>query len=396
MVQHSQSDRRHQRRAITAVLVLVMVPMLLAVAALTIDVGAMFNARADLQDAADAAAMAGASAYVGDTMMKVRMGASMGGNRTSALAEVLFSAGVRSAMCSYMTSTLGAYRTVLDPEDLVTGWIDVTSGTSPIQPNPLPENHNAVEVTLKRTREGANGPVNLFFAPIFNRLYGEVTATATAVFDDRVGGFDVSKGPGVLMPLTIDEDEYEDQLVTGGDDYEYDPDWDSVSPGSDGIKEINLYPDKMAPGNFGLLNIGTPNQGEPALADQIENGVSPEDMEAEIGTSVVTFYDADGNAVTYDITGDPGIKVSLEPSVEVRKGDLVAFLLHDQVTEGGANTVYRIARICFGRVMDVKLTGSPSGRGIWIQPTSYASPAVVLNRSAPSSGGMAGQLVLAR
>ena len=392
MIPISRGESCSQRRAITAVLVLVMVPMLLAVAALTIDVGAMINARADLQDAADAAAMAGASAYISDEMMLVREGA----EGTTALNEVLYSAVERAAAFSLLNTTLGGAGILLEPGDVVTGWIDVTSATSPIQTSPAPEDYNSVQVTVRRTLDSTNGPVDLFFAPIFNRLYGEVTATATAVFDDHAGGFDVSKGPGLLMPFTINEDEYKAQLVSGDDQYEYDPDSDSVSFNSDGVKEINLYPYNMAPGNFGLLNIGTPNQGEPALADQIENGTSPEDMELETGSPVLTFYDEGGDPVTYSITGDPGMKVALEPSVEMRKGDLVAFFLHDQVTDGGSNTVYRITDVCFGLVMDVNLTGESSTQGLWIQPAAYVGPAVVLSRNAPSSGGMAGQLMLAR
>ena len=48
----------NRRRAATGVFVVVMLPVLIGMAALTIDVGIMYNVRADLQHAADAAALA--------------------------------------------------------------------------------------------------------------------------------------------------------------------------------------------------------------------------------------------------------------------------------------------------------------------------------------------------
>ena len=51
-----------RRRATTAVLVVVTIPVFLGFTALTIDVGHMYNVRAELQTAADAAAMAAAGA----------------------------------------------------------------------------------------------------------------------------------------------------------------------------------------------------------------------------------------------------------------------------------------------------------------------------------------------
>ena len=59
---YRQSPRR--RKGVAAVFALVMLVVLIGFASLTLDVGAMYNTRADLQNAADAAAMAGAAALV--------------------------------------------------------------------------------------------------------------------------------------------------------------------------------------------------------------------------------------------------------------------------------------------------------------------------------------------
>jgi len=383
-------EARHRRRAVMAMFTAVLVPLLLVMAAITIDLGAMMNARADLQDAADSAAMAGVSAFTSDAMMSVRMGS----NVSTSLADVLNWTSDRSSSFSLLNPTFGAAGTQVAQGDIVPGWLDLVSDTSSVVPNPAPATYNAVRVTVQRAADGANGPVNFFFASIFGQHTGETTATATAVFDDRVAGFDPEKGN--LMPFTIDKDEYERQFLEGDDAFEYDPGTGYISPGNDGVREINLYPYDMAPGNFGLLNIGTENEGNPGLQDHIENGVSAADMELETGSPILTFYDDEGTPETYDITGDPGIKSTLESSVETKIGQVVAFLLHDQVTEGGSNSVYRITSIRFARVMEVELQTNSSGRGLWLQPVTYSGPALVFSRTAPSSGGAGGRIVLAR
>lgn len=55
-----------RRRGLVAVNVLVMLVTLLGFTALTIDTGAMYNTRADLQRTADACALAGAMAVAAD------------------------------------------------------------------------------------------------------------------------------------------------------------------------------------------------------------------------------------------------------------------------------------------------------------------------------------------
>ena len=55
---HGFQSETHRKRAIAVVVVVVLLPVLLGFAALTVDVGMIYNVRADLQRAADAGAMA--------------------------------------------------------------------------------------------------------------------------------------------------------------------------------------------------------------------------------------------------------------------------------------------------------------------------------------------------
>ena len=378
-----------RQRGVTAVLVLVTIPVLIAMAALTIDVGAMYTTRAQLQNVADGAALAGASTYALDAMMEVRQG------RAGSLSEVKTICMRRARHTAALNRTLAAGRTKIEPDDVTMGWINLLSGTEPIQPGALPADFNAVQVTVRRTRKASNGPLNLFFAPIFGQSTADITATAVAAYDNRAAGFTPAPNGAAALPFTIHEDAFQAQLDGGGDIFGYDRDSESIYRGSDGITEVNLYPHDEAPGNYGLLNIGTDNQSTTALQGQIEYGVSPEDLEAEVGVPELTFYDDDGNPRTYDITGNPGLKASLEKTLSERVGTIIAFFVHDGVRDSGSGVVYRIKAIKYGRLMAARLQTSYRRRGMWIQPVFYTGPGVIIDPDAPPSSDSA-QLMIVR
>jgi len=395
-------NRGSRRRAVVALQVGVFLTVLLGMAALTIDVGALYNARADLQRASDAAALAGASAYVTDTMMRVRTGS--GGSDT--LATVVSMAQSRVVEYTAKNPTLGLSTTSVSAEDIAAGWLNVNSATEALNSNPVPKDYNAVKVTLRRESselQGANGAVKLYFAPVLGWLVGETQATATAVFDDRVASVQVVEEAADMMPFTIHRDAFEQELAEGGDNYAYNESSGAISSSSDGIREVRIYPYPLSgsgytegDGNFGVLNIGTGNQGIAAEEQQIINGVPASDFELEIGTSDLTFYDDGGAPVTYDITGSPGMAASLKTVLATKIGQVVGFFLHDNVILSGSNAIYTITDIRYGRVMDVRLTGNPNERGVFIQPVSYTGGNVRIDPQAPSTGGLVGRLVLAR
>jgi hypothetical protein len=169
----------------------------------------------------------------------------------------------------------------------------------------------------------------------------------------------------------------------------------------DGTTEIVLFPYKDdeggdGAGNFGVLNVGTEDQGLPALREQILNGITPEDVEAETGVPELTFVDADGDSTTYEMTGSPGADVGLTDVLESRIGDVVGFFLHSALVDTGSNSIYTIVAIRFGRIMEVHLTGAPDQRRIRIQPVVYTDDGVDTDPDAPGSDGLVGRVVLVR
>ena len=381
----------HQRRGTVVVAAAIMMVALLGFAALAVDVGNLYAAKGQLQRAADAAALAGASTFSDDSLRQSGYGDDPG------LLEALAIdwATARAWQYGYRNATTGV-ATSLGSADIVVGQFNFNNPTAPLAAG----SPNAVQVTAKFTEGSTNGPVDNFFASLFGFHQTDVAAMATAAFDDHVAGY-TPTSPGPLIPFTIFIDRFEEQLANGPDQYSYDADLDVVQGFGDGIGEINLFPygewiGGDGAGNFGLLNVGNPNQGVALLCDQLLNGITPEELEAEIGATELAFVDADGNSMTHEITGSPGLKVGTEATAQARVNQIVGFFIHTNVVLGGSNAIYTISQIRFGRVMEVDLTGKPDSRGIVVQPAVWTGPGVRTDPNAPSTGGLLGRLVLVR
>ena len=399
---YSTQSRKSQKRALIVVQVGVCLTVLIGMAALTIDVGQLYSARADLQRAADSAALAGASAYLTDEMMQIRLGTA----NSDALGYVQTLGTDRAVEFSALNNTLNI-PTLAKPEDITLGHLNLYSSSDTVHANPVPKDYNAVQVIVRRVEggdEGSGGAVPLFFAPIFGQATADVSASAVAVFDDRFSSFAADlPGDAGTLPFTIHEDAFYQELAEGGDSYAYSEETAAVVTAGDGIREIRLYPYPLSgsgyeegDGNFGMLNIGTGNQGVDAETVQILNGVSADDFVMEIGTSELTFANDAGGEVTYEMTGSPGLEVALKAPISEIIGTVVGFFLHDNVVLSGSNATYTITGIRFGRVMDIRLVGAPNQRGLFLQPVAYVGGGVTIDPQAPSSGGLVGRLVLAR
>lgn len=421
---------RSRRRGVVAVQVVIMLVVILGFAALTIDIGNVYRARGELQRASDSGALAGVSAFLGDNMLEALQSGYDGAPDPALIDPIHDSAGTRAVAYSEKNNTLQT-PTKVEDGDVVLGHFDFSDPGADLDAEADPANFNAVALTVRRTSDGTNGGVPYWFARVFGLSDGQSAATATAAFDDRFSGYREDDRGNYLIPFTIHIDEYENQFHNGDDDWSYDGGNDDVNQTGDGIREIKLFPYKLSgggngnnngngngngngkkgggggstgddgdqqggSGNFGLLNIGNPNQGVPLIEDQIIDGVTADNLEAEVGTNTLTFFDEDGDEKTYDITGSPGMKVGVEDAVEERIGDIVGFFVHDQVTDGGANCTYRVVGIRFGRLLHIDLTGNPDDKAIIIQPVIFNAPNILTNPNAAPSGGQVGRLSLVR
>ena len=143
-----RSNPSTRRRGVVAVFALVMLVVLLGFAALTIDVGAMYNTRADLQHAADAAALAGASAYTLPEMNKARSSGS-----ASDFGSVKTAIQDRAQSIASLNRLFATKNTYLETPDITTGCLDIGSATSAINAAASVKTFNAVGVVLRREED---------------------------------------------------------------------------------------------------------------------------------------------------------------------------------------------------------------------------------------------------
>jgi Flp pilus assembly protein TadG len=153
-----------RRRGAVVVMVAVTLPVLMGFVVLAVDVGIMYNTRADLQRAADAAALAATEVLVRTPEDRDPMGA--------ALQEAIRIVELNRVMGD---------RLILDPaRDVVFGRSNYDPVTGSYNFTPSTTDLDAVQVTVRRTADSPNGATPLLFANIWGISSTDIGATAVA------------------------------------------------------------------------------------------------------------------------------------------------------------------------------------------------------------------------
>jgi Flp pilus assembly protein TadG len=372
--------RRWERRGGVAVFVMVCLTVVLGMAALVIDIGQISNARTELQVAADAAALAGTNRLLEDRRLK----------GTADLNEVIAASRTTARSIAGQNEVLGEYPAVdLNGSndtagDIVVGYIqDPTDRKNPMVFTDSTK-FNSVQVHVRKNTE-RNGAIAMMFARIFGKKSADSGALGTATFQDGVVGFRVTDGTPFagLVPFALRESYWQD-LVGGtynnGDNYTYDPDTGEVTDGPDGIPEINLFPgggdDQLPPGNFGTIDIGSPDNKTADIERQIREGVNATDL---------SYYpDGEfrlGSDGTLEVNGDTGLSSGMKDALESIKGQARTMPLFSTVSGPGDNAYFTLVGFAGMRIMHVKLTGSMSNKQVLVQP------AITVDQAAISESG---------
>ncbi len=148
--------------------VVVSLTMLLGFAALTVDMGALYNTKGDLQRACDAAALAAAIELSdwsnGDPADTARQTAQTYVQRNPVLGRIL----------------------QLDPsQDIILGRVHFDPETRQYDFAPTNNAPDAVQIHLRHTDDSPNGAVPLYFAQIFGRATTELRSQAIAMMTPR-------------------------------------------------------------------------------------------------------------------------------------------------------------------------------------------------------------------
>ena len=354
MKHRTYSRRRGNILAMTTVLMVV----LIAFVALAVDVGYLYTMRNELQRTADAAAIA-ACWELCDT-----------NNASNGNVTNLSTSARDTAVQFAALNKVGNAAPGLASNDVSVGYM-----ANPSDPNetmvatPLGELPNAVQVRVQRTN-AQNGEVPLFFARVIGLDQKAIEAEATAALLSGFSGF-TAPGDGTnlgILPFALDLDTWNLLSATGTDAYRYDPDTKTVSAGSDGIKECNLFPQGTGcPGNRGTIDIGGANNSTADIARQIVQGVNATDI-AHHGGSLTL-----GENGELHLNGDTGISAGVKDELVSIVGKPRIIPVFSTVYGPGNNADYTICKFVGVRVMAVKLTGSMSTKYVMIQPCNVVS-----------------------
>jgi len=381
----SHSCFRCLRRGQVIVMVAVSLTALGGFMALAIDVGMLYETKAELQRTADAAALAAAWDLVLDDRRMI-------GDAGVSLAAV--DSRARAVEVASLNTVLRSPLQV-DPNDgnaangdVVFGWLADPENHSTNLVPAVNTQTNAVQVVARRDNV-RNGPVPLLFARIFGATASNVSARAVAAFESDIVGFRVTAetGNANLLPLSLQVDAWNDLVsgaVTVGDNYSYDPETGAVTPGPDGIEELNIYPGagmgQLPPGNFGTVDIGAPNNSTADLARQILYGVTEEDL-SYLGGELSLGPDG-----TIQLNGDTGLSAGIKDELAAIIGQGRTIPLFSTVTGHGNNAMYTIVKFGGIRIMHVKLTGPMNKKQVIIQPAIVVDDAAIPGSSGSGVG----------
>ncbi|MBP90504.1 MAG: hypothetical protein CMJ64_27985 [Planctomycetaceae bacterium] len=339
---------------LTACMMVVMVGML----ACAIDLGYLYVAREEMQRSADSTALAGAWELIDESTLT--------GSGDVYIVET--NARAFAAQYAGLNKVLNA-APALAQDDVIIGFMDDPTDASSSISQTTGNASNAVWVRVRRTAS-QNGEVPFFLAKILGIDRAATEVDAIAAVRSNFQGFQTpSAGSLDILPFALDENTWNDLLIGNAtDNWTWDSVDQEVESGSDGILEVNLYPQSTgSPGNRGTVDIGSSNNSTADIARQIVDGVSVNDLSYHGGKLEFDEWGELG------LNGDTGISAGVKDELESIKGLPRIIPIFRDVTGLGNNAMYTIVRFAGVRIMEVKLTGNPSSKRVIVQPASVVA-----------------------
>jgi hypothetical protein len=359
----------HRRSGSILVLSLIMMIGMMGIIALAVDIGYLKLAGTELQRSADSAAIAAATRLMEEQRLPGQPTPSFSASR--AVASQF--AGLNKVACAVpgLTDT-----------DVTIGQVSYPFGLSS---QPVTGNcgaANGVKVRIRRTTD-QNGEVSLFYARVFGISSEGVQGEATAAFVSSAKGFrpPTPSSNIMLLPFALDKQTWDALMAGGGcDHWAYDPVTRHVGPGSDSIREVNLYPQGTgSPGNRGTVDIGSSNNSTNDIKRQILYGISPADL-ACMGGKIEL-----GANGTLTLNADTGLSAGFESQLQSIVGQTRIIPIFSQLNGNGNNAMYTIVQFAGIRVLDVNLTGNPNDKHVTVQPAVVKTGGVIPSTTNTSS-----------
>ncbi len=349
------------------------ISMLIAFTAFVVDIGYITKTRNELSMTADAAALA-ATLELPDGISGTLTPAQAAANAKTAAVAVA-AANVGGGLNSvYANSSrdvkVGNYSWNAATSSWVTIW-----NVSP---------YNVVEVTLHRDQAGStlgDQPLDLFFAPVLGKNKTNIHRVGRSAMLPVTG---LKKIPGVnlnILPITLDLPTWNNLLAgNGNDNYSYNDSTGAITSGSDGVKEVDLYPlssSTTTAGNRGTVDIGSSNNSTADIKRQILYGINDDDMSYFGGA-----FDWSSGSIT--LNADTGLSAGIKSELEAIKGKPRMIPIFTSVSGTGNNANYIIVKFVGIRILNVQLTGNQ--KAVVVQPASYVEPAGVAGTTTVGTG----------
>ncbi len=376
------SSSSRQRRGSIVVLAAAALVVIFAFTSFTIDLGFIALTKAELQNAADSAALGGAQELHNGVGLGPVSSPEDTATAARHVADVLAALNPAGELDSVYIDEINDVRFGQLQWDDAAGKWETNWGVTP---------YTMIEVVTHRDRGEAkdvngvtlDGPLPLFFGPVIGQTEASLsTRSVAAIFPG--GGFRIEEDSDALsniLPIALDEQTWNDLLAgIGTDDYGYDAEYDRVESHGDGILEANLYPSgssQLPPGNRGTVDLGSPNNSTQDLKRQIVHGLNAEDLSWFGGE--LRFDD-----VLLELNGDTGLSAGIEALLKEVIGQAKAIPVFSSVSGPGNNATYTITKFVGIRILDVKLAGNPSKRHVTIQPAPFSDSTVVRSRKTVS------------
>lgn len=258
----------NQEKGTVIVLVALFMTVFILIFAVVIDIGLIYKTKKDMQEAANAAALAGAAKLITPAGTAPDLAAV----RTQTLAFASYNQLAVDRNDANTTTGGVVIGSIPDPK----GTIDASNDFAATTTNP-----NSVQVTVKRNSD-INGPLSLLFGGVTGQSQAFLSAKATAsVIKTPIIGFDAPTGTKLMMlPFTCIDTYWTTSTDGSGDTDAYKVVNGVVSSGADGIPEVSIFPFDTTKGGAILMmaSVSATN-----VETQITNGMTKSDLNAVSG-----------------------------------------------------------------------------------------------------------------
>ncbi len=400
-------DRHGSVAPMAAMLMTFLVGML----SFSIDVGYICAVRAELQDAADAAALAGAqqlqtpliSYYAPGQTAQQQIYQTVTNDTSSA------SSPIPTAQRYAYYNQAGGVNVRVPASDVSFSFYDNTT----FSPASLTNFPNTVTVITRRDST-ANGPLSLFFGPIFGISTVNLTATASATIFNGVmtsatttppftTSSSSSRGSSTMrinahiLPVALDINVWSNYsngnfVFTNGAFVSSPSAYltsNNITAASNGLPQLQVYPNNTnTPGSFGLIDVGVPSNNVPAFRNWIDDGETPNDIAYLLNHNLLpvslsapaSWKVGPGMNSTLltnfqSVMGDPNLIPLFQPA-----SPLPSYVA---ASGTGQNATYSV--VGFAGVTITQATSHGSNMNISIQPTAIVDPTAVISNPLPAA-----------